>query len=245
MTGSAASTTSVIDAPRASMEPTRAVPARFIVASAVGGFCATAIFAWMLLVGRADLFAHEVLGEAYDAQARSLLHGHWDVPASVISFERFAINGRFYMYFGPWPAILRMPFIAFTHELDGRLSRLSMLLAFGVLLAFTARIAWQARLGLRGNAPMGWRSLVATGGFVFVVGGGSTALFLASRAWVYHEAILWAAAWSVASFSFLVDHLRSGRRSSVVWASGAAALALLSRPSTGLGPASRSASCSC
>jgi hypothetical protein len=129
-----------------------------------------------------------------------------------------------------------MPFVLFTDEFDGRLSRVSMLLAFGLLLAFSARVAWQARVAVRGNTAIGWRSLVAGGGFVFLVGCGSTALFDASRAWVYHEAILWAAAWSVASFAMLLEYLHSNRGWSLVWASTFAMFALLSRQSVGLGP---------
>jgi hypothetical protein len=209
---------------------------RFALASAVGGVSATAVFAWVVLVGRADLLARESFGDFYEAQARSLLEGHWDVPSKVVSFERFAIGGKYYMYFGPWPSLLRMPFVLFTGELDGRLSRISMLLAFAVLLAFASRIAWHARLAVRGSGPIGWRALVASGGFVFLVGCGSTALFLASRAWVYHEAILWAAAWSVASFALLLDYLRSGRTKLLVWSTATATFALLSRQSVGLGP---------
>ena len=102
----------------------------------------------------------------------------------TLSLERFNIGGKFYTYFGPWPAILRMPVVAFTNEFDGRLSRVSMLLAFVVLLGFTARLAWQARSLVRGDGPPTRATLLAAGSFVFVAGCGSTALFLASRAWV-------------------------------------------------------------
>ena len=172
----------------------------------------------------------------YEAQARSLLHGHWNTPSAPLSFERFTVDGKYFTYFGPWPAVLRMPIVAFTREFDGRLSRVSMLLAFMVLLAFAARVAWQARLVVRGDTPLGWRSMLATGAFVFVAGCGSVALFLGSRGFVYHEAILWAVAWSLAAFSFVVAYLLSGRGWSLVGASIGAALAMLSRPSVGLGP---------
>jgi hypothetical protein len=206
------------------------------VACGVGGLCAAAVFAWVVFGGRVDPLAMEALGGFYDAQARSLLHGHWDVSAAAVSFERFTVHGRYYMYFGPWPAVLRTPVVAFTHEFDGRLSRVSMLLAFVVLVGFAGRLAWQARVALRGTSPIGWRGLLAASGFVFVVGCGSSALFLASRAFVYHEAILWAASWSVAAFSCIVAYLTSGRGWSLVWACVTATLALLSRPSVGLGP---------
>jgi hypothetical protein len=54
---------------------------------------------------------------------------------------------------------------------------------------------------------------------------------------VEQEAILWATAWSVASFAFLLDYVRSNRARSLVWAGVTATFALLSRQSVGLGPA--------
>jgi hypothetical protein len=210
--------------------------ARFTWACLAGGVGAAAVFAWVVFGGRADALRPEPLSAFYDAQARSLLHGHWDTPAAPLSFERFTVDGKYFTYFGPWPALLRMPVIAFTEAFDGRLSRVSMLLAFVVLLAFAGRVAWQARTVVRGDAPLGWRSLLAAGGFVFVAGCGSAALFLGSRGFVYHEAILWAIAWSLAAFSFAVSYLLTGRGWSLVGASIAATLAMLSRPSVGLGP---------
>ncbi len=214
----------------------RSTRARFTWASIAGAASASAVFAWVAFLGRADALIPEVLGNFYDAQARSLLDGHWDMPAKVLTFERFKVDGKFFTYFGPWPAILRMPVIAFTDEFNGRLARISMLIAFMVLLAFTARLAWQARLVVRGDRPLGWRSLLAVGGYVFVVGCGSTALFLGSRAYAQHEAILWGAAWAVASLSFLVAYMTAGRVGSLLWACVAATLGLLSRPSVALGP---------
>jgi hypothetical protein len=212
---------------------------RFFVACAAGGVVAAAVFAWVVFQGRRDVLAPEapeVLGGFYDAQARGLLHGHWDVPAKALSFERFTIDGRYYMYFGPWPAVLRMPIIAFTDDYDGRLSRLSMLLAFVILLVFAARLAWQARTLLQGEGPVSRATLISASGFVFIVGCGSTTLFLAARAWVYYEAILWGIAWAVASFSFLVAYLVTPRARHLAWAGVTATLALLSRASVGVGP---------
>ncbi|TML63754.1 MAG: hypothetical protein E6G14_17890, partial [Actinobacteria bacterium] len=194
------------------------------------------MFTWIAFAGKADPLASETLGSVYDAQARSLLHGHWDVPAFFLSFERFNIGGKFYAYFGPWPAILRMPVVAFTDAFDGRLTHVSMLLAFVVFLAFTGRIAWQAYTVVRGRGPVGWRTLVAAGGFVFVAGCGSAALFVGARGWVYHEAMLWGVAWSVAAFSFIVAYLLEGRWALLGWAAVTSTLAMMSRASVGLGP---------
>src|SRR5438132_6222343 len=47
--------------------------------------------------------------EFYDAQAQSLLQGRIDVPAQAIDREAFVRQGKFYGYFGPTPALLRLP----------------------------------------------------------------------------------------------------------------------------------------
>jgi hypothetical protein len=194
------------------------------------------VFAWFALEGKPNLFAHEALSNFYEIQARTLLHGHWDASPGAYLFERFNVNGRFYTYFGPWPALLRMPVVLFTDRLDGDLSRVSMMLAFAVTLVFTSRISWQARSLIRGGGPPTRAALVAAGGFVFVAGCGSTALFLASETWVYHEAILWGLAWAVASFSYLVEYIVAPRRWTLVLASATATFCYLSRGSVGLGP---------
>lgn len=209
---------------------------RFTTGAGLGLIAATVVFTWVVLGGTGDLFRSETLGGVYDAQARSLLHGHWDMPKEPLSYERFTVDGRYYTYFGPWPALLRMPVVLLSDGFDGRLSRVSMLLAFVVLCAFAGRLAWQARVLVRGRGPVGMRTLLAAGGFVFVAGCGSTALFLGSRVWVYHEAVLWAAALSVAAFSFFVSYLVHGRGRDLGWASAAATMALLTRPSVGAGP---------
>ncbi len=208
---------------------------RFFVACAIGGLFATVIFTWTLL-GSGHFLGQDLFGGFYDAQARSLLHGHWNIPANAALFERFKLDGRYYMYFGPWPALLRMPIIAFTRGLDGRLTRVSMLVAFMVLLVFAARLAWRACVLVRGDRPATRATFLAAGGFVFAIGCGTPALFLAGRAWVYNEAILWAVAWAVASFYFFVAYLIEPSRRHLAWACATATLALLSRGSVGGGP---------
>jgi hypothetical protein len=214
----------------------RSPRARFYRACALGAAPALVVFAWFALEGKPNVLAHQALSNFYEIQARTLLHGHWDASSGAYLFERFNVDGRFYTYFGPWPALLRIPVVLFTNRLDGDLSRVSMILAFAVTLVFTARISWQARRLIRGEGPPTRAALVAAGGFVFVAGCGSTALFLASATWVYHEAILWGLAWAVASLSYLVEYIVAPRRWTLVLASATATFSYLSRGSVGLGP---------
>lgn len=209
---------------------------RFFSAGAVGGLPAFGLFAWFALGGRLDPFRTESLANFYEVQARAWLHGRWDAGSGDFLFERFNVNGRFFTYFGPAPSFFRLPVVLFTDSFDGRLSRVSMMLAFIVLLAGAAVLSWQARVLLRGNGPPTRTGLIATASFVFLSGCGTTALFLAAKTWVYHEAILWGVAWSVVSFAFFIAYLRDPRARFLVWASATASLAFLSRGSVGIGP---------
>lgn len=209
---------------------------RFSRACALGGALAGIVFTWMLALGRLDLLQSHNFGGFYDAQARSLLNGHWDVPLKTLGFEAFLHDGKPYTYFGPWPAVMRMPIVAVTDRFDGRLTQLSLLAAFVVLLVATSRLLWHVRELTRGTAPVGRLESWAVGGFVAVVGAGSVVLFLASRPLVYHEASLWGAAFSVAAYEMILRFVVHADRRSLAWATTFATLAMLSRGSIGIGP---------
>jgi hypothetical protein len=208
----------------------------YLRACAVGGLLSGLLFTWMLSAGRADLLqSHELTG-IYDAQARSLLDGHWDIPREELSLEAYIIDGKAYTYYGPVPSVLRMPVLAVTDSLDGRLAQVSMLGAFVVLVVFTSRLSWRVRALVRGGQEVGRTEVWLAGSFVFVVGAGSVVLFLASRSIVYHEGELWGAALAIAAYDFLLGFIvRPGRRD-LIWAGAFAALAFLTRPSVGAGP---------
>ena len=46
-----------------------------------------------------------------------------------------SVGGNTYLYFGPVLSLLRLPVLAVTHGLDGRLTLMSMVLGFAALLA--------------------------------------------------------------------------------------------------------------
>jgi hypothetical protein len=172
----------------------------------------------------------------YDLQSRALLHLRLNVPAGSLGAEGFVVHGRTYEYFGPMPALLRLPIEAFTSRFDGHLGVLSMFLAFGVLMTFTVRLATRLRRLVRGSAPItpGERWAVAL--FVLFLGAGSEVVFLASHTWVYQEAEMWAVALSVAAFDGIVAFTRRASIGNLAMASGFTTAALLDRGVTGLGP---------
>ena len=64
----------------------------------------------------------------FDAQAQSLLEGRIDVPPDAIREEAFVKNGKRSGYFGPTPALARIPLNLLMPWMYGRWNRLSMLL---------------------------------------------------------------------------------------------------------------------
>src|SRR5947207_7117196 len=66
------------------------------------------VFFWMVTYGAGRLFEAEDFGQLYDAQARSLRSGRWDVAPEAIGEEAFIRDGKHYGYFGFVPAVPRM-----------------------------------------------------------------------------------------------------------------------------------------
>ena len=207
---------------------------RFLRASAVGAVLAVLLFAWLGARGRLDVLEWQRSGNFYDAQADSWLHGTWQVSGGILGIERFESHGGTYMYQGPWPALLRMPVVAVSDAYDGRLSLVSMTLGVIVATAATTRLHWRVRRLVRGEAPVTRGDLWIAGAATFAVCGGSALLYEASRPWVYHEAAVWGAAWSIAAIDAAVGCVTQPSRRRFVWAALATTLALTSRGSVGL-----------
>jgi hypothetical protein len=217
---------------------------RFFVAGGIGAFLAVLVFVAVLLDGHATIFAQgkpasDLSGELsrfYDVQAHSLLEGRWTVPPRVLGVEAFRMDHGTFIYFGPWPAVLRMPVAAVTHSFDGRLTQVSMLLAFAVALVFTLRLAWRVRTLALGATPVGRFEAAAVGGFLFVAGAGSALVFLGADLVVFQEAIIWGVAWALGAFELLVGYAMTQKTRPLVLASGCTVLALASRAALGVGP---------
>jgi hypothetical protein len=210
---------------------------RFAVAALAGSLAALLVFV-ALLIGpeRSLVNDNGLLGSFYDVQARALLDGHLDVDPRDVSIEGFRIDGRTYTYFGLVPALLRMPVLLVTHDLDGELTRLSMLLACVVLLAGGALLQWRVRRLLAPERPVERADLAAAALVQLVLGAGAITLYLAGRAVVYHEAELWGAAFAVSALAAIVSVIADAAPRAIAWAGLLAALALNTRFSVGLAP---------
>ncbi len=199
--------------------------------AATGAVC-TLLFAAAISGWNFDLLARESFGQFYDHQAASLLHGRLDVPKEALGEEAFLFEGKVYGYFGPTPALLRMPFnLAETGF--GRLSRSFMVAYFVACLVAAYLLLIHAARRLGGKDAWPARRQVVL--LILGAGTGSSLFFLGSRAYVYHEAILCGAAfalWSVwASLRWLE---RAGTGSSWLGALVCGVLAVHARPPAGL-----------
>lgn len=210
---------------------------RWIVAGAVGGALGLLVHLWMLTAGSFRLFRWQRVSDFYDAQAHAWLDGRWDIDDKILGIEAFrGVGGRSYMYQGPVPALLRVPVAALTDRLDGRLTALSMWLAAAVTVVGVLVLGWQVRRLVRGDRPVGRSDVAVAATLGFAGLAGTSLLYNASRPWVYHEAIAWGVAFSLAAYAAVVAYLRRPTWALVTAASALATLAFNTRASVGGGP---------
>lgn len=213
------------------------MPAKVAIACLLGAVLAGTVLTWTVFAGRAELADPRPTSDFYDEQARAWFDGRWELPPEVLAIEAFVVDGEAHTYFGPVPALLRVPVLALTDSLDGRLTQPSMLLALGVAMGAVGSLWWRTRVVVRGVPETIARGeLVLAGATVAVVGASTVLVPLAGQGIVYHEAIVWGVALSLWSFAHQVTFLSTGRLASLVWAGTFAALALLTRASVGIGP---------
>src|SRR5437667_3259079 len=86
--------------------------------------------------GGRQVFVKEVLGGAYDSQAEHFLRGDVDVDVEAIGHEAMIVNDHVRMYFGPFPALLRIPLNFIYAAGHGKWSRISGFCA-GVIALFS------------------------------------------------------------------------------------------------------------
>lgn len=206
----------------------RAVTAVIVVAVLLVWLISTSWRPWNLF-DRAGFSA-----DFYDEQARSFLRGRLAVRPEVAGIEGFLVDGATYLYYGPFLAVVRLPFALFGDLFTGRLVRLSMLVAVVVLGRWTARLARSARrtVGVAGDAV--WPTVALVGATLF-----SPVLFVGGWVSVYHETEIWAMALAVVSTTLVLEWAADGFRDRhrLLWAVAAIAATTLTRAPIGLGVA--------
>lgn len=189
---------------------------------------------WVLTRGRWGPFQSRQLGDVFDAQARSLMDGRWDVPPEVTQFEGVLVDGQNQIYFGPLPALARIPLFVFTDRFDGRLSVLSMFAAMVVLAVGAYRLSLAVRAFVGGQAHVTRRELLLTS-LLAVATLTGVPFWLSSLTIVHHEASLWGVALTVAALDAVARWVLAPSAGRLALASALIAAALLSRVTMGLG----------
>lgn len=189
------------------------------------------LFIYVILVTRGsfNLIGYEVRGSSYDSLAVSLLKGSAEVEFKDISQECSLIDGKHYMYFGPFPSLLRLVLNFCLPSFYGNWSRVSCLIAALTIVIFLFKIT---DFSLNKN-----KSLINKDReFLFILFILSFALsspivFLMSCAYIYHEAILWGLCWGVVGLYYFLCYLENGSNKikSIFLISLSASFALLSR----------------
>jgi hypothetical protein len=196
-------------------------------------FALVALLWFFTMTGGRQIFVNEVLGKAYDSQAEHFLRGDVGVDSDAIRHEIMIVDGKPRMYFGPFPAFLRIPLNFIYQGGRGNWSRISGFCAGMIALAaFTGLVRTALRASQLSNRWQNWVGNTSLVGFAL----GSPLLLLLGNLSIYDEAIIWGLAWSLAALYFA---LRSREREgfaltrSLLAFSFCAGAALLSRATFG------------
>src|SRR5881398_2818320 len=150
--------------------------------------------------GGRQVFVKEVLAGAYDSQAEYFLRGDVGVDAAAMAHEMMIVNGKVRMYFGPFPALLRIPLNFIYPPGHGKWSRISGFCAEVIaLFAFAGLVQTALRSSPLSSRARNWIGNACMIGFAL----GSPLLLLLGNLSIYDEAIIWGFAWSVAALYFV------------------------------------------
>jgi hypothetical protein len=155
---------------------------------------------WLFtMTGGRDIFVKEVLGGAYDSQAEHFLRGDVGVDSAAIGHETMVVNGKVRMYFGPFPAVFRIPLNFIYPAGHGKWSRISGFCAGVIaLFAFAGLVQTALRSSPLSSCTRSWIGNACVIGFAL----GSPLLLLLGNLSIYDEAIIWGFAWSLAALYF-------------------------------------------
>ncbi len=209
---------------------------RFVVSVTAALAVVTVPFLWVLWdlwTGGVNALRSVAPSNFYELQARAMFHGHLWVPRHSLGLEAFDHAGHQYTYFGIFPSILRMPVLAFTSSLDGRLTAPALLLAWVATGVASAGVIWRLRVMVRGDVLLGRAEAASYGLLVAALTGGSVLLYLGATPYVYNEDFAWSVVLTLASMFALLGVVERRSVPRVAWAGFFILLANLNRSPTG------------
>ena len=158
------------------------------------------VLLWVFVTtGGSQIFVKEVLGGAYDSQGEHFLRGDVDVDVEAIRHEAMIVNDKVRMYFGPFPAFLRIPLNFIYPPGHGKWSRISGFCAGVIALsAFAGLMRTALCSSPLSSRVRNWLGNAYVIGFAF----GSPLLLLLGNLSIYNEAIIWGLALSLGALFF-------------------------------------------
>ncbi len=187
------------------------------------------VHCWLVTYATGAFFEEELRGAAFDSLGQSLLRGSAEVSQDSIGWEGFQVGDKLYLYFGPFPALLRILPNILIPSGSGQWSRLSCLLA-ATLSTVAAHALFQRALDRNTRLADSLRPILLMA-LTFGFGLGTPLVYLVSCGRIYHEAIIWGVAGALIALVPIVGILERGSGEPldfVVLALGAG-VALLSR----------------
>src|SRR5215831_3429909 len=149
--------------------------------------------------GGRQIFVNEVLGGAYDSQAEHFLRGDVDVDVEAIGHEAMIVNDHVRMYFGPFPAFLRIPLNFIYPAGHEKWSRISGFCAGVIaLFAFAGLVRTALCSSVLSSRARSWLGNACVIGFAL----SSPLLLLLGNLSIYNEAVIWGLALSLGAIFF-------------------------------------------
>jgi len=153
----------------------------------VVGLAVFVSYSWAISHKRWNLFdGYGFPFPIYDHLAQSLLQGDVAVPPNV---ESFYFRGKYFVYFGPFPAFIRMLCNALNPGWFGKAQRFYCLM--GAFSCWMAAL-WMFALALTSNPNLSFKAKRRLLAFLAIaVAWGSPLFFLMAWPSIYHEVLLW------------------------------------------------------
>jgi hypothetical protein len=209
---------------------------RFTIAVLIGVIVIAVPYVWIACdqwTGKLDPFRSVSPSNFYELQAHALAAGRLYMRPGSLGIEAFRHDGRQYTYFGLFPSLIRMPIMAVTQRLDGKMTGPSIFLAWVMTAVFSSVLIWRIRVIAWGEAVVTRAEAAGHGILMASIMGGSVLMFLGADPYVYNEDFAWSVALTTGSIFALLGVLErpSWRR---VAACGLLVLAtILDRSTTG------------
>jgi len=169
----------------------------------------------------------------YDLQTRAMLHGHLWLANGAIGIEAFVHGGHQYTYFGLFPSFLRLPILAVTSSLDGKLTNSFILASWLLTGLFASLLIWRVRILIRGQAIMGWTEAASFGVLIATIMGGTIWMYLVATPFVFNEDIAWSICLTVGSLFALLGVIERPSWGRVIASFALVLAANLDRSTTG------------